>query len=140
MAMVRRDWPTPYQCWLIVWPVVLFWLVLLGFAAYTDTHMPNGRGYDFITVALLVTVQFLIASVSLRLMKGWEGFTIALAAFLTIKNVYWLWVMAFWLWPDYMRAQMGHATVLRAAIVGTAFWTLLQLIRIAGIGREYDDD
>jgi hypothetical protein len=119
---------------------VLFWLVLLGFAAYTDTHMPNGRGYDFITVALLVTVQFLIASVSLRLMKGWEGFTIALAAFLTIKNVYWLWVMAFWLWPDYMRAQMGHATVLRAAIVGTAFWTLLQLIRIAGIGREYDDD
>jgi hypothetical protein len=32
------------------------------------------------------------------------------------------------------------ARIFLAAIVGTAFWTLLQLIRIAGIGREYDDD
>jgi hypothetical protein len=117
MAMVRRDWPTPYQCWLIVWPVVLFWLVLLGFAAYTDTHLPDGRGFDFLTVSLMITVQFLIASVSIRLMKGWEGFTIALAAFLMTKNVYWLWVMAFWLWPDYMAAQMWQATTLRFAIV-----------------------
>jgi hypothetical protein len=78
--------------------------------------------------------------VSIRLMKGRDGFTIALAAFLTVKNIYWLWVMAFWLWPDYMRGHMWHATALRAVIVITAVWTLLQLIRIAGIGREYDDD
>jgi hypothetical protein len=135
-----RNWPTLYQCWQIVWPVVVLWLVLLAFAAYTDTHMPEDRGADFLTVGLLITVQFLIASVSLRLMKGYEGFTIALAAFLTVKNVYWLWVMAFWLWPEYMRGHMWHAAALRAVIVGTAVWTLLQLIRIAGIGREYDDD
>jgi hypothetical protein len=39
-----------------------------------------------------------------------------------------------------MRGHMWHAAALRAVIVGTAVWTLLQLIRIAGIGREYDDD
>jgi hypothetical protein len=135
-----RSWPNLYQCWQIVYPVVLLWIVLLGFAIYTDTHMPDERGADFLTVGLLVTVQFLLASVSLRLMKGRDGFTIALAAFLMIKNVYWLWVMAFWLWPSYMAGQMWQARALRLAIVITAFWTLLQLIRIAGIGREYDDD
>jgi hypothetical protein len=136
---MARNWPTPWQAWLIVWPVILLWITLLAFAVYKDTEMPNGRGWDFLTVSLMITVQFLIASVSIRLMKGYEGFTIALATFFTVKNIYWLWVMGFWLWPEYFSSQMWQPKVIRVAIVVAAFWALVQLIRIAGIGREYDD-
>jgi hypothetical protein len=105
--MSRDTWPTPWECWLIVWPVVLMWIGLLGFAAYTDTHLPDGRGYDMLTVAMLVTTQFLIVRVNLWLMHGYERFTVALSAFLSVKNLYWFWVMGYWLWPVYMTEHMN---------------------------------
>ena len=127
-----------YRYWLVLWPAAVLWAVLLGFAAVKDVHIPDGRGFDMLAVSLLVTAQFLIVSTALRLMHGLDGFTVALSAFLSVKTLYWLWVMASWLWPAYVLAHRELLTALRFGIVLSAVWLLLAMVRVSGIVHEQE--
>ncbi len=115
---------------------MLLWIALLSFTAYKGVHLPVGHEDDTLTIFLMVTAKLLFVTIALRLMEGLDGLTISVSALLIAACVYWLGLMAVWLWPIYFLSHPNFVTYLRYVIAVTSIWMVFELIRNAGVNRK----
>jgi hypothetical protein len=124
--------------WDVIWPIVLLWIVLITTAFLTGAHAPEGDKLDFFLLATIGTFDYLLATLMLRRMQGWDILTIALSLVFLAKGSLWFLFTGFRLWPEF---AADHADFLlwglRLGLVSTlAFAFTILLLTPGGYAEQ----
>lgn len=123
--------------WIALYPTVILWFVLVGFALWREADWPDDRmtWETFLVVNLLIEIFLLLALVMARRMVGWDWFTVSLIAFFTGVAAAFGMQQAFLLWPEFFSVRHENFTdwLIRVVyyvvtIIGlVAFWQIVNV-------------